>query len=71
MSNGNRTEWSQIRSVITRVITKSDNRPLQTELDDTKTYYQLIIEITISEKKKDNQVMKERKICIKVLTKEA
>ena len=71
MSNGNRTEWSLIRSVITRVITKSDNRPLQTELDDTKTYYQLIIEITISEKKKDNQVMKERKICIKVLTKEA
>ena len=56
MSNGNRTEWSLIRSVITRVITKSDNRPLQTELDDTRTYYQLIIEITISEKKKDNQV---------------
>ena len=24
--NGNRTEWSQIRSVIIRVITKSDDR---------------------------------------------
>ena len=31
---------------------------LQTELDDTKSYYQLIIEITISEKKKNSQVMK-------------
>ena len=26
MSNGNRTEWSPIRSVITRVMTKSDDR---------------------------------------------
>jgi len=26
LSNGNRTEWSPIRSVIIRVITKSDNR---------------------------------------------
>ena len=25
-SNGNRTEWSQIRSVIMEVITKSDDR---------------------------------------------
>ena len=63
MSNGNRTDWSPIRSAITRVITKSDNRPLQTELDDTKSYFQVIMEIT-------HQVMKERKICIKVLTKE-
>ena len=54
--NGNRTEWSQIRSVIIRVITKSDDsrrRPrsgspiclsrvwLQTEWDNTKSYYQL------------------------------
>ena len=52
MSNGNRTEWSPVRSVITRVMTKSDNRPIQTDLDDTKSYYQLIIEITISEKKR-------------------
>ena len=26
IGNGNRTEWSPIRSVITRVITKSDDR---------------------------------------------
>ena len=26
INNGNRTEWSPIRSVIIRVITKSDNR---------------------------------------------
>ena len=26
ISNGNRTEWSSIRSVILRVITKSDDR---------------------------------------------
>ena len=26
ISNGNRTEWSPIRSVIIRVITKSDDR---------------------------------------------
>ena len=26
ISNGNRTEWSPIRSVTTRVITKSDDR---------------------------------------------
>ena len=31
---------------------------LQTELDDTISYYQLIIKITISEKKKTSQVMK-------------
>ena len=31
---------------------------LQTELDDTKPYYQLIIKITISEKKKNSEVMK-------------
>ena len=33
---------------------------LQTELDDTKSYYQLIIKITISEKKKNSQVLKKR-----------
>ena len=55
--DGNRTEWSPIRSVIIL----SDNKidlfitsimGLQTELDDTKSYYQLIIKITISEKEK-------------------
>ena len=32
--NGNRTEWSPIRSVIIRVITKSDDR--EVELSDNK-----------------------------------
>ena len=63
ISNGNRTEWSPIRSVIIRVITKSDDRAAgvrfvyheydyRPELDDTKSYYQLIIKITISEKRR-------------------
>ena len=34
---------------------------LQTELHDTKSYYQLIIKITISEKKKNSQVKKNRR----------
>ena len=44
---------------------------LQTELDDTKSYYQLIIKITISEKKKNSEVMKKGEIRFKILTKEA
>ena len=41
-------------------------------LDDTKSYYQLIIKITISEKKKNSQVMKNRgKFAVIILTKEA
>ena len=63
LRNGNRTEWSPIRSVIIRVITKSDDRAAgvrfvyheynyRPELDDTKSYYQLIIKITISEKRR-------------------
>ena len=63
INNGNRTEWSPIRSVIIWVINKI-GRPrsgspicklrvwLQTELDDTKSCYQLIIIITIFEKQK-------------------
>ena len=42
MSNGNRTEWSPVRSVIIRVIDKisdlfNHNTELQTELDDDVT----------------------------------
>ena len=37
---------------------------LQTELDDTKSYYQLIIKITISEK--NSQVVKKGKVRIKI-----
>ena len=63
INNGNRTEWSPIRSVIIWVINKI-GRPrsgslicksqvwLQTELDDTKSCYQLIITVTISANKK-------------------
>ena len=60
--DGNRPKWSLIRSVIIRVITKSDDRAAgvrfvyreyaQTKLDDTKSYYQLIIKITITEKRR-------------------
>ena len=44
---------------------------LQTELDDTKSYYQLIIKTTISEKKRIAKLWQKRKICMKRLTKEA
>ena len=42
---------------------------LQTELDDTKSYYQLIIKITISEKRGIAKLWKKRKICFKTPTK--
>ena len=57
ISNGNRTEWRPIRSVIIRVINKI-GRPrsgspiclitsmITTELDDTKFCYQLSITLT-------------------------
>ena len=61
ISNGNRTEWSPIRSVIIRVITKSDARAagvrfVYHEYDyrpnwTTQSYYQLIIKVSISEKR--------------------
>ena len=80
ISNGNRTEWSPIRSVIIRVITKSQRSGspiclsqvwLQTELDDTKSYCQLIIKITISEKRKIAKLCDKGKFYIKKLTKDA
>ena len=57
INNGNKTEWSPIRSVIPRVINKigrtQSGSPicqsrvwLQTELDDTKSFYQLIKTMT-------------------------
>ena len=63
ISNGNRTGWSPIRSVIIRVITKSDDRAagvrfVKHEYDSrpnwttySKSYYQLITKIKISEKR--------------------
>ena len=68
ISNGNRIEWSPIQSVIIRVITKSDDRAA--ELDDTKSYFQLIIRITISDKRRMAKLWKKGKIFIKTLTKE-
>ena len=57
-SNGNRTEWSPSRSVIILVITQQRESDLFIKnmiTDyDTKSYYQLIIKITISEKKKNS-----------------
>ena len=61
--SGNRTKWNPILFVIIRVINKIGQPQsrslicqsliwLQTELDDTKFCYQLIITITISGKKK-------------------
>ena len=61
--NGDRTEYSPIQSVIMQVINKigwpQSGSPicwsltwLPPELDNTKSCYQLIITITISEKKK-------------------
>ena len=58
-NNGNRTEWSLIRSVIIRVITKLDDREAGVKfvnheydyrptLDVTKSHYQLIMSIAIS-----------------------
>ena len=62
ISNGNRTEWSPIRSVFIRVITKSDDREaglrfVYHEYDYNPNWTtrslndQLIIKITISEKR--------------------
>ena len=76
ISNGNKSEWSPVRSVIVRVITKSDDHAagvrffltrawLQTELDYTKSYYQFIIKITISLKRKIAKVWKKGKSCKK------
>ena len=59
--NGNRSEWSPIRSVIIQVVsTKLDDREAGVQFvdheyhyrstsDDTKSHYQLIISITISD----------------------
>ena len=50
--NGNRTEWSPMRSVIIRVITKSDDRAVESDL-----FIKSMITDRISEKTKISQVM--------------
>ena len=68
VGNANRTEWSPIRPVIIRVITICLSRVwLQTELDDMKSYYQLIIKITIFEKRRIPRYEK-GKFALKVFT---
>ena len=42
ISNGNRTEWSPIRSVIIRVITKSDDRAAVIKLSDNNLASELV-----------------------------
>ena len=80
--NGGRTEWSAIRSVIIWVITKSDDRAAEVQFvyheydyrtiwTTRKSSYQLIIKITISEKRRGAKLRKKGKICINSLTKEA
>ena len=70
LSNSNRTEWSTIRSVIIRVITRSGSTiclsrvSLQIKLDDTNSY-QLIIKIVFSDEGKIAKLWKKRKIFIK------
>ena len=77
ISNGNRTQWSPIRSVIRRVITKSDDRAagvrfVYHEYDNrlnwttrSPIYCQLIIKITISEKRKVAKLCDKGKFYIK------
>ena len=68
ISNGNRTEWSQIRSVIIRLITKSDDRAAGVRFVYHEYDYRpnWTTRIPINHKnynfreKKNSQVMKER-----------
>ena len=60
IDNGNRTQWSAIQGVVGRVISKSAEHAergrfeikstITPELYDTKSYYQLIVTITKSER---------------------
>ena len=69
--NGNRTEWSPIRSVIIRVITKSDNRAAEVRfvnhelmITDQIGRHEVLLPINNKNynfrEKKNSQVMKER-----------
>ena len=76
ISNGNKTEWSPIQSVIIRVITKSDNCTVKSDLSimsmitdqigRQKTYYQLIIKLQFFEnsqvKKETENLYKQRRL---------
>ena len=69
ISNGNRTEWSPIRSVIIRVITKSDDRAaivlfITSMITDRIGRHEVLLAINHKSynfrEKKNSQVMKER-----------
>ena len=64
---------SFLKNSLVQINSKLNSKPYdyQYELDDAKSSYQLIIKITISEKKKNSEVIKKGKIRIKILTKEA
>ena len=78
--NGNRTEWSPIRSVIIQVMTKSVDslarvRFVYHEYDYRPNWIRrspvakLIIKIKIPEKRRIAKLRKKGKLCIKILTK--
>ena len=81
ISNGNRTEWSPIRSVIIRVMTKLDDqaagvRFVYHEYDYRPKWTTRRHQLPVNHKncdfrEKNSQVMKKRKIYIKRLTKDA
>ena len=67
-----RTEWSPIRSVIIRAVKKSAaevrlfiTSMITDRLDHTKSYYPLIIKITISEKRGIAKLWKKAKFALK------
>ena len=70
ISNGNRTEWSPIRSVIIRVITKLDDRAIDLFITSMVTdrigRHEVLLPINHKNynfrEKKNSQVMKEREI---------
>ena len=77
VSNSNRSEWSPIRSVTIWMITKSNDRPVGVrfvyhEYDGKpKSHYQLIMKVTISEKRRVAKLWKKGRIGIKRRAKEA
>ena len=60
INSGNRTKWNPIRFVITRVITKLDDR----EVGVRFVNHELIITITISEKHNHYNFRKKQKVLI-------
>ena len=71
ISNGDRTEWSPIRSVIIQVMTKSDDREAGVRfVGRHEVLLQINHENNNFQEKKNNLVMKERENLHEILTKE-